>query len=52
MKKGYMLVQEQPNLAGVAPVPPVAPSNPVTEHQSGVSSVLQEWGQENTQNWF
>jgi predicted DNA-binding WGR domain protein len=52
MKKGYMLVREQPSLAGVAPPPPVEPSHPVSEQESGVSSVLQEWGQENTQNWF
>ena len=52
MKKGYMLVQEQPSLAGVAPPPPVTSRRLDKDQQSGVSSVLQEWGQENTQNWF
>lgn len=52
MKKGYMLVREQPSLAGVAPPPPVKPIRPVAKPQSGVSSVLQEWGKENTENWF
>jgi hypothetical protein len=52
MKKGYMLVREQPSLAGVVPPPPVETSNPASETESGVSSVLKEWGQDNTQNWF
>lgn len=52
IKKGYMLVREQPSLAGVAPPPPVTPNRPIAKAQSGVSSVLQEWGEENTENWF
>ena len=52
MKKGYMLVREQPSLAGVAPPPPVTPIRPVAKAQSGVSSALQEWEKENTENWF
>ncbi len=52
MKKGYILVQKQPSQDSVAPPPPVKPSCPVVKKQPGISSVLQEWGKKNTQNWF
>lgn len=52
MKKGYLLVREQPSLAGIAPPPPVQPSQTAAENRSNVSSVLQVWERDNTQNWF
>lgn len=52
MKKGYVLVQEQPSQVSVPPPPPVKPICPVVKKQPGISSVLQKWGKENTQNWF
>ena len=52
MAKGYMLVKEEPSLAAVAPTHPEQPRHPVAEKRFSVSSVLQEWEQENTENWF
>jgi hypothetical protein len=52
MKKGYMLVREQPSLAGVAPPPPEEPVRTDEKPSAGVSSVIKEWGRDHSDNWF